>query len=379
MNNCRQTFNISFVCRASKANKNGLSPIEMTINISGERVYLQLPYKVTAAQFKKDISSKRMNEIRKFTADMYSKAQSIVADMLRDGKELSASSVKAYMVSGYSSSCARVCDIFNEYLEILKKRTGTSLGMDAYKRYQLTTELFYSVCRKDKELSEVKQGDILLYKAEVDKRYKGSTAYGYMSRLKSFFLYAIGEGYITANPFNGLKLSKCVAEVKALSVAEVKKLEDTEFGIDSTERVKDCFLFQCYTGLSYIDMKSLGKDDIKYNEDNKPYISKKRAKTGVLFTVPLIDKAMSILERYEYKLPVISNQKMNLHLHTIGEVCLGYKLHTHLGRHTAATILLNRGVPVEVVSKVLGHSRIVQTQHYAKVLNETIFDAFSTI
>lgn len=372
----RQTFNVGFVCRKSKCNKMGYSPVEMTININGDRVYLQLPYKMKAEDFKRDMEAKKVTNVKLFTSECYSKVMEIVTYMMRDNKPLSSQGVKCYFINGYSNSY-KVCDLFKDYLDILKNRPDMCYA--AYKRYVLCTELYGSVCDIKKELKDVRQSDILIFKNEVDKKYKGSTAYGYISRLKSFFLFAINDGKISSNPFNGIRLKKVVVPVDALSVEDVKKIENTHFDIESTERVKDCFLFQCYTGLSYIDMKMLKREDICTNDNGDRFIKKCRCKTGVEFIVPLLPKAIEILERYDYCLPVISNQKMNIHLHTIGDICIGRKIHTHIGRHTAATMLLNSGVSVEVVAKVLGHSKIIQTQHYAKVKDNTVFDAFKRI
>ena len=121
-------------------------------------------------------------------------------------------------------------------------------------------------------------------------------------------------------------------------------------------------------------MASLVESDIQTNANGQRYIQKQRHKTGVTFTIPLMPKAIAILEKYNYKLPVLSNQNYNAYLKEIADICgIKQNVHTHIARHTFATIALNSGIPIEIISKVLGHSSIKMTQaHYAKLLDSTI-------
>lgn len=150
--------------------------------------------------------------------------------------------------------------------------------------------------------------------------------------------------------------------------------------IGRLDKVRDLFLFQCFTGLSYSDMANLRSDDFCVNKSGQIYIKKTRIKTGMRYVVVLLDDAVRIVKKYGFELPILSNQRYNSYLKEIQDIC-GIKkpLHTHIGRHTAATYLLNKGVPVEAVAKILGHSDIKQTQHYAKLLDDSVFREFQKL
>ena len=164
-----------------------------------------------------------------------------------------------------------------------------------------------------------------------------------------------------------------------LTESEIHRIQSKRM-VGRLEKVRDLFLFQCFTGLSYSDMANLTKDDFNVNNKGQVYVKKTRQKTGVLYLVVLLDDAKRIAEKYDYSLPVLSNQRYNSYLKEIKDLChISKPLHTHIGRHTAATYLLNKGIPIETVAKILGHSDIKQTQHYAKLLDDSVFQEFKKL
>ena len=140
---------------------------------------------------------------------------------------------------------------------------------------------------------------------------------------------------------------------------------------DRIDAIRDLFIFQCYTGLSYIDMSTFGKEDI-FNG----VIIKNRKKTDVKSVIPILPPVQNILEKYDYQLPIISNQKYNSYLKVLGDVCgTSMILHSHLARHTYATLLLNKGVDMKTVSRTMGHSNSKITEKiYAEMRNQTVVD-----
>lgn len=133
--------------------------------------------------------------------------------------------------------------------------------------------------------------------------------------------------------------------------------------------VRWLFLFQCYTGLAYTDLATLTKEDIKDG-----MIIKRRKKTKVQSIIPILEVTKQILEMYDYKLPILSNQKYNAYLKEIADICgINKELHTHLARHTMATICLNNGIDINVIAKILGHSSTrITLSTYAQLLNSTV-------
>lgn len=203
----------------------------------------------------------------------------------------------------------------------------------------------------------------------------------HMSRLMKIVNMAIRMEWLEKDPFKNYKLRFVKNERDYLSDRELELLEETSFMPIGLKRVKDVFLFSCYTGLSYIDVKELNPDQILVGIDGNKWIHTKRTKTNEQLKIPLLPKAKEILERYENEieatgnlLPVYSNQKTNKILKEIAKACGIHKNITfHVARHTfATTVTLSNGVPIETVSKLLGHNKLTTTQIYARVLQRKV-------
>ena len=200
-----------------------------------------------------------------------------------------------------------------------------------------------------------------------------------MVKLKTIVTFGLDNNRIKINPFNGIKIVKTTKEVEFLTESEVKTIKERNLG-GRLSKVRDLFIFQCFTGLAYTDMAHLTREDFQVNELGQIYIKKSRLKTGVGFTTVLFPEAAEIIKRYDYELPVLSNQKYNSYLKEIADLCgITKPMHTHIGRHSFATMALNRGLSLETVAKMLGHSNIKQTQHYSKLVDKTVFEAIAKV
>ena len=158
---------------------------------------------------------------------------------------------------------------------------------------------------------------------------------------------------------------------------EVERIKTVHLSSDKLERVRDLFLFQCRTALSYVDMSLLEPEDFKIDSvDGILYINKKRKKNGMEFFVVVLPEPLAIAQKYNYRLPIISCQRYNDYLKEIGTLCnIDKPMHSHIARHTAATWLLNHSVPMPVVQKCLGHQPgSPATRHYAKLLDRSVID-----
>ena len=371
----RTTFNIGFVCRKSKVSKSGKAPVEMSIIINGKRTYLVLPRKEDPVMFQKLISSRRMNPLKEYLEQMYQKVLTAQTELIRDGKTVSAVTIKEYIQNGCSNSYT-VEELFQDYLKILAKKCGVNMLYESYRRYELARDRFLKYFGKDKQANEITNAVISDFYAEMNKKYESPTAAGIMTRVKSFIQFGIENGKIKCNPFSGIKITKKAKVVEYLTDQEIAAIKNKDL-IGRLDKIRDLFLFQCYTGLAYTDMAHLTKADFQKNENGQIYIKKNRQKTGICFLTVLFDDALRIAEKYSYELPVLSNQKYNSYLKEIRDLCgITKPLHTHIGRHTAATYLLNRGLSIETVSKIMGHTNIKQTQHYAKLLDDSVFREF---
>jgi len=210
------------------------------------------------------------------------------------------------------------------------------------------------------------------------KGNRQSTVYSYHKFLKHYVADAVMLGLARRNPYFGVKLDKGKSSgERFLTDSELRRIEKATMPTESIERVRDLFLMQCYTGLAYSDLMDF--DWRRVDEERGRMILRGcRRKTGMEFMVVLTDKALEILERYGYALPKISNEQYNLRLKVVADAAgIDKPIASHWGRRTCGMYLLNHGVRMEVVSKVLGHSSIKTTeQTYARILSDTVIDAF---
>jgi integrase len=207
----------------------------------------------------------------------------------------------------------------------------------------------------------------------------------YLSNLKKIVLLCVKKGWLLKDPFNGFKLATKEVARDVLTQAELDSIRQKEFASERIRITRDIFLFSCYTGLAYVDVHNLKRSDIQTGVDRQPWIVARRQKTETPFRIPLLAIPLEILDRYkdhpqclnqDKVLPVWSNQKLNEYLKEIADVCgIQKRLTYHMARHTfATTVTLNNGVPIDTVSKMLGHKHLKITQHYAKTLERKISD-----
>jgi len=213
-----------------------------------------------------------------------------------------------------------------------------------------------------------------------ERKCNNNSTVKYLKNFKKVVKICLGNGWLEKDPFLNYKVKITEVIPEYLTKEELKTIAEKHFEIERINQVKDVFLFSCYTGLAYADVEKLNRNDIIIGVDGQKWVSINRQKTKSRSKVPLLPKASEILEKYkdhplcliENKvLPVFSNQKMNAYLKEVGDLCGINKPFTyHTARHTfATTVTLSNGVPIETVSKMLGHKNLKTTQHYAKILD----------
>jgi site-specific recombinase XerD len=210
-----------------------------------------------------------------------------------------------------------------------------------------------------------------------------NTTMKYLANFKKIVLICVKNKWLPGDPFANFKFTKKTIVREPLNDFELKKIIKRDFENERLNNVRDIFIFSCYTGLAYADVKKLKRSEIETGVDGEQWIFTPRQKTDTPCPIPLLPVALQLLQRYEHHpkcanqdmvLPVLSNQKMNAYLKEIADLSGIKKVLTfHLARHTfATTICLSNGVPIETVSKMLGHTTLAQTQHYAKVMHSKI-------
>ena len=205
----------------------------------------------------------------------------------------------------------------------------------------------------------------------------------HLTRMKKLMNLAVKLEWLVRNPFINYKIRFIKTEREILNKSELIAIENASFNRSCLNITKDMFVFSCYTGLSYIDIKQLTQRHVVKGNDDKFWIKTKRAKTNIPVKIPILDKAHLILKKYGNHqnlssngeiLPIYSNQKTNQYLKDIAEnLQIKKNLTFHVARHTFATLItLSNGVPIETVAKLLGHIKLTTTQIYARVLDDKI-------
>lgn len=211
------------------------------------------------------------------------------------------------------------------------------------------------------------------------KGIKQTTQWSYHKTLKTYIREAMRNELITKDPYANIKIDRGRSEWgRFLTPEEVERLEVAEMPTESIAHVRDLFLIQCYTGLAYADLMNANFRHAE-NVDGVRILREERKKTGVTYTTVITDKAMAILEHYDYNLPKISNVQYNLRLKIAAQAAgIDKPVASHYGRRTCGMLLLNEGFPIEIVAKVLGHSNIKTTQEaYARILDKTVAAEFA--
>jgi len=366
---------INFVCRQSKSGKDGLSPLELYVIIDGKRRYVSLNRRINPKAFNnKRQMVKGDTQTNEYIEAVRMKCYTLQTEMLKRGLLFTADTFVYAFKYGIKQNSISVYALFDEFM--MKQQEKKKVGLitpAVYTKYKCTIRYTKEALKTDKMMNELSTSDMEDIYTYMLGRMANNSAICYMRKLKTILIYAIREGYITTNPIT-FKFHKDKVKTEPLTLDEVRRIRTKVLGSKSMENVRDLFIFQCYTGLAFYDMSSLTQKDIKVDKDGNEWILKERIKTGVMAYIPVLPVVKEILVKHQYLLPTLSNQKYNSYLKEIQEVC-GIKktLHSHLARHTCGTLLLNAGVDMLTVSKVLGHSSTKTTEAvYAKLLPETI-------
>lgn len=356
-----------------RVGRDSTAPVMMWVNLDGERKVIQLPIRVSPTLFRKMLVSRKTNNVQEVCNMYRTKAMEYYNSCLLANINITASSIIYYLKGKQTNAVYTLYNLVTDFLQLQGHRAENEISTKTYLKYRAAIYKLLEVVDKKMDVRNITNQHIQLYKQHLINKYKyqTETLAGYLKKLKALFEWGVKNNKIQHNPFMDMRITRKVKEVIALTADEVALIENVD-SVERLNRVRDMFLFSCYTGLSFTDQATLTAEHIEC-ENGVKFIKRERCKTGVQYIIPLSAKAMAILERYNYNLPNISNQKTNAYLKELGAITgITKNLHFHLARHTALTMMLNNGVPIEVVSKIAGHSKIQQTQHYSKIAVTTV-------
>lgn len=287
-----------------------------------------------------------------------------------------------------------IVEYFKEYLEKNKRLIGIEIKQATWNKFSYILSSLIDLIKL-----KFKQNEYLLkdldysfiiefeYYLKTEKKQKQVTVNKSLQRFKKVVKTAVTGKLIDTNPFVEHKVKRVITNVIYLTTAELANLEKQNFSQNRLEQVKDLFVFCCYTGLAYNEMSKLESKHIVIGFDDNKWIQMIREKTNKLISVPLLQKPKAIIDKYEtencqYLLPRISNQKFNSYLKEIAEIIgLEKNLTHHIARKTfASTVLLYNDVPMEIVSELLGHSKMSITQeYYGKIVQKKVSEHIANL
>lgn len=364
---------LNFICRASKARKDGLSPIELSIIIGGDRTVITLDRKVKSTSFNPSTQKVRGDkDLNEYLEVIRRKCYQIETELIRMDNLNLETFIHSYKY-GIKQKEDTLLQIYDKHNELYKDNVLCgkidNAALYKYKKSrERVADYLQTIDKTDIKLKDITPSFIEGYQNYCLKTLKTNTTNKQLKMLKKILSFAVKERLLEVNPFQ-MTLKEEKLDYHTLTIDDVKYLLSVEITDKRIASIRDLFVFQSMTGLSYADMASLSMDDIKDD-----VIIKRRKKTDVQFVIPVLPIAKTILEKYEYRLPIISNQKYNQYLKVLGDVCkMPMSLHSHLARHSYACILLNSGVDMKTISKTLGHSSMRTTERiYAEMSNQTV-------
>ncbi len=386
----RSSFSILFSIRESKARKNGNTPIEVTITVNGERCSFSTGKQIKVTSWDKnrqlvkgkdEEATSLNNYLKSVRAKLYEKE----AELLDRGFIITAQLLyDAYFDKVECLKERSLLSVLEEHNTERKAMVGKTVAPSTYWIFEYTGRLLREFIlkkynREDLYLRELNIGFIQGFHSFLlsEKKMGQNSCTKHLKFLKKLLNLAVANSYISYNPVNAYKVEREPVEVDFLDEEELRKIINFDTPIPRFEKARDFFLFGCFTGLSYIDIKTLAPEHFEKDSADRIWIKKRRIKTGILSRIPLLPIAKLILDKYkggEKLLPIQDPADINKYLKDIAILCgINKRICFHTSRHTfASTVTLANNISLEVVSKMLGHTNTRMTAHYAKLIDKCI-------
>lgn len=390
----RTTFGLLFYIRRDKTNKRGEAPVFMRLTINGERADASIkrfiePHAWNSAKGKANEKSRGGKDLNLYLDAISANILRIQRDLELDKKEVSAQIILNRYLGKEQSDRHTLMEVFRAHNEKCRALSDISLAPATVIRYETTLRLTEEFLQKnykkeDCYLDEVTNQFIEDFEffLKTVRRCCHNTTTKYLLNFKKIIRIALAKGWMKKDPFAQVHFHFEPVEREFLEKQELKVLLNKEITITRLAQVRDIFCFCCLTGLAFTDVQQLRPEHLVADIHGKIWIRKARQKTKNMCNIPLLDEAQKILDRYKdhpycqtqgVLLPVCSNQKMNMYLKELADICgIRKNLSTHCARHTFATLTLASGATIDNVAKMLGHANVNMTRRYAKVLDSSI-------
>ena len=401
MNRQKSTFRISFYVRRTRPNKHGEVPVCVRITVNGQRADTTIRKSILPDQWDaiRGQASPRTTlgkAINLYIDTVRARIIRIHRDLEMDEQPFTAQQVLDLHLGRKTSNRHTLFELFREHNDKCHQLVGIDMAEATAGRYDTCLKhtlafIRHTYRRDDIELERVDRRFIedFGFFLKTSCGCSHNTTMKYLGNFKKIIRLALSRKWMEEDPFAGMRFKMQPVRREMPEKAEIDRILHKEITIPRLAQTRDIFIFCCFTGLAFSDIKQLAPEHIVTDMQGHRWIRKPRQKTGNMCNIPLLEIPEEILKRYRTDpeclahnvlLPVTSNQKMNVYLKELADICgIRKNLSTHLARHFFATYTLAHGVSIESVVKMLGHSNTNMTRHYAKVLDQTILREMSKL
>lgn len=391
-----KNLSLLFYLKKPKTYAAGPMPIYLRITLDGDVVELCTSRKCEPKRWDKKAEgvigkSEDARELNHHLNAFQLKVFEARLSLVEKGKDVTAGALKGLLM-GKQEVCKAVLQVFKQHNEQMAALVGNDFAAGTLERYETALRhaksfILWKYGEEDLDIRKLDFEFISEYEFWLKSVRKcgHNSAIKYIANFRKIINKCVRSGWLAKDPFTGYKMTKREVHREALTASELQGIMNKQFAIARLSLVRDIFVFCCFTGLAYADIKKLKRSEIGVGVDGEKWIFTSRQKTETPSRIPLLPTTLLLIERYSdhpqccqsgLLLPVLSNQKMNSYLKEIADVCGITKNFTcHIARHTfATTVTLSNGVPIETVSKMLGHKVLRTTQLYAKITDRKVGD-----
>ena len=394
----RNSFSVLFFLKKTKLLKNGEASVCMRITVNNVRSETNIRKSITPSLWNqaKECSrgkDRKSNDLNKFIEEARIKLYNIHAELKKESLPITATILRdKFFNLEEKEEPKTLIATFQEHNDQCRQLVGKDFALVTVRRYESCKRYLAELIKIKYDKDDLPLKDIngefiraFDFYLKTEKECAQNTVIRYMKCLKKIANLSLANEWINKDPFTGIKFHEKEVNREFLTWDELQIITNKKFDLPRIDLVRDIFIFGCYTGLSFIDIKQLTAEHIVKDREGNFWIRKARQKTKNMCNIPLLSIPKQILDKYKDNpycldkgtlLPVPCNQKMNSYLKEISDLCGIHKeISTHTAHHSYATsVCLANGVSIENVAKMLGHSNINMTKRYARVLDQSILN-----
>jgi integrase len=390
-------FNLLFYLKKPKKyDEGGLMPVYMRVSVGGKRTEFTTqrewdPTKWNSSAGRANGTKEAAKELNAFLDTLKTKVYEAQRKLVDGGEVVTTDTIRE-IITGRNRNSKMLLEVFDYHNNQMRELVDIDFAPGTMERYETARShtkdfIKWKYGIEDIDINKLNYEFVtdMEFYFKTERKCCHNTAMKYISNVKKVVNICIKNGWLQRDPFFGYKMVKKEVIREFLSEEEIAAVFSKVFPTERLNLVKDIFIFSCYTGLAYADIEKLKRSEIIIGIDGDKWVSTTRQKTDTASRIPLLPIALEILEKYknhpkcvnqDLLLPILSNQNMNGYLKEIADLVGIEKRFTfHCARHTfATTVTLTNGVPIETVSKMLGHRNLKTTQHYAKIIDRKVSD-----